>query len=446
MESHRMSVRKKICMVGYLSDPTTLPPMYNGALSLVKSGYDVEALCVTHDSALPSREVLTEGFEVRRLYSLSLKFFHRLYGLSPDNMVRAAAQYITTYIEFNMRVVWCAIRYDADFYEAHDLPTLLPVFLVAFLLDKPFAYHAHEMYAEMHPKVRFARLWKFVERTLAPLADVVVTPEENRSKILHLESGTKELPLTVRNCPPFIAPLESTRLRDRLREMGRNPKTIALYQGLFDDARCLRELIEASRHFDDGILLVLVGSGFGEWTTPERIISGAKNVEVLPRIPYEDLNSSTASADIGILLYRNDCRNNYYCAPNKVYEYMMMGLPVIANDYPGIAKLVRDNNVGLCVDASKPKEIADAVNRLAADLEVRRIMRANGLEVSRTKYHWEEEYKKLKYAYDRVIGHGNRKEEVLRGGSNCNAESEVDASITSCAASHRSDVVERIAE
>jgi len=391
-------------MVGYLSTPALVPPMFNGALSLVKSGFEVEALCFSPDSTLPSREILMEGFLVKRLRSRSIGFFHRPSSSAPRTIVGAAAQYLIKYVEFTLKMLWHAILSRADLYEAHDLPALLPVFLASVLRRKPFAYHAHEMYAEIQRKVPFARVWKTLERWQVPHADVVVTPEENRSRILYLEGGAKKMPLTVRNCPPFAAPVRSTLLRDRLRERGRDPRTIVLYQGLFDDSRCLAELVDAARQFEEGVLLVLVGSGFGIWEYPERTLSGVPNVEVMPRVAYEQLYLLTASADIGVLLYRNDCRNNYYCAPNKIFEYMMMGLPVIANDFPGIARLVRDENVGLCVDATKPEGIAEAVNKLAHDRELYQSMRSNCLDVSRSKYNWELEYKKLLHAYHDTIG------------------------------------------
>jgi glycosyltransferase involved in cell wall biosynthesis len=112
---------------------------------------------------------------------------------------------------------------------------------------------------------------------------------------------------------------------------------------------------------------------------------------VLPQVPYDELVPYTASADLGILLYRNDCRNNYYCAPNKLFEYMMMGLPMIAANYPGLMPIVEGEQVGLCVDPESPAAIAAAVNRLAADPGQRERMRANGLRLTAERYNWETE-------------------------------------------------------
>jgi glycosyltransferase involved in cell wall biosynthesis len=125
---------------------------------------------------------------------------------------------------------------------------------------------------------------------------------------------------------------------------------------------------------------------------------------VLPRVPYHELAPWTASADVGILLYRNDCRNNYYCAPNKLFEYMMMGLPIIAPDFPGMRALVEGEEVGLCVDPEDPAAIAAAVNRIAADPAWTARLKQNALRLARERYNWERESGPLLARYRELAG------------------------------------------
>ena len=157
------------------------------------------------------------------------------------------------------------------------------------------------------------------------------------------------------------------------------------------------------RYVDPGIVLVLVGGGFKDWQAPDSIVNVLNKVVVVPRVPYEELREYTASADIGVLFYRNDCRNNYYCAPNKVHEYMMMGLPVITCDYPGIKKIVEQENVGLCVNPEQPKAIAEAIHTLVRNQELYHRMKQNCLRVSRDIYNWENEAQKLYTEYVRIL-------------------------------------------
>ncbi len=397
MTSNSANVRKpRVCMVTYTdSDMGVPPPMFNEGLSLARVGFDVESFGLAAASASASIEEHVPGFSTQRFPVHSRNFFHVTFGHATRGRGFPVVQYLLSYVEFVVKAVAHAWKSRADLYEAHDLPALLPMMMAAKLRGRPIAYHAHELWSEASAEDRFARLWRILDRALVPHCDLVVTPEENRSRIFREEFGARELPLTVHNCPPYRAPIQSTRLRDELARRGTEASTIVLYQGLIDSRRCIEEIAEATRHFASGVVLVMIGPGYGKWANPTSVLAGYERIVALPPVPYEELLSYTASADIGILLYRNDCRNNYYCAPNKVFEYAMMGVPVIAANYPGIRGLVEGEAIGFCVNPEEPMEIAAAANRMAADRELRATMRANGLRATRERYNWESEFRPL---------------------------------------------------
>ena len=400
--------RPKVCMLAYCDSPTALPSMLNEGASLAGAGFEVESLCLA-SAATPPSEAHAPGFRTRRFPVRVREFFQGLLGSATSGRRLAAVQRVLSYAEYVSKAFVHALKSGADLYAAHDLPPLLPTVLAAKLRRKPVVYRAHELWSETQAHVPFAWFWRFLDRSLVPLCDQVVTPEENRSRIYREEFGAKRPPLTVRNCPPYKGPIESTRVRDELARQGITFSTIVLYQGLIDSMRCIEEVAEATRYFDEGVVLVIIGSGWGKWADASSVLSGHDRIVVLPRVPYGELPPYTASADIGILLYRNDCRNNYYCAPNKVFEYMMMGLPVIAANYPGMLALVEGGGVGLCVDPQDPKQIAAVVNRMAADPEARRSMRANGLQLSRERYNWENEFRPLFERYRSLLADAPRR-------------------------------------
>jgi len=374
--------------------------MVNHGVSLAAAGFDVELICLAPHSTPASPEAQAPGLRLTRLRIRSRRVFHALFGTATARRGLAAVQYVSSYVEFVTKAVVAALRSRADVYEANDLPPLLPAVVAAKLRGKPVVYRTHELWSEASPNVRFAGFWRFMERRLVPRCDYVVTPEENRSRIYEVELGARRPPLTVRNCPPYRPPIASRRLRDELDRRGIRCTTIVLYQGLVDSGRCIEEIAEATRFFDDGVVLVVMGSGYGKWASPATALAGYERIVVLPPVPYQELLPYTASADIGMLLYRNDCRNNYYCAPNKLFEYMMMGLPMIAANYPGMVPLVEGNGVGLCIDPESPRAIADAVNRLAADPDLRERMQGHGLRLSKDRYNWEIESAPLQQLYD----------------------------------------------
>jgi glycosyltransferase involved in cell wall biosynthesis len=365
--------------------------MVNLGVSLAAVGLAAEIVCLAPHRAVASPDATEHGLRITRLRIRSRRLFHTLFGPATTLRGVAAVQYVASYVEFVTKSVAALLRSRADVYEANDLPPLLPAVLSAKLRGKPVVYRAHELWSEQTPNLRFAAFWRFMERRLVPKCDYVVTPEENRSRIYEVELGARRPPITVRNCPPYRPPVASRRLRDELRRRGSRCTTVVLYQGLVDSMRCLEEIADATRFFDDGVVLVIMGTGYGKWANPAAALAGYERIVVLPPVPYTELAPYTASADIGLLLYRNDCRNNYYCAPNKLFEYMMMGLPIVAANHPGLRHLVEDEGVGLCVDPESPEAIAAAVNRLAADPASRERMRCNGLRLSKSRYNWEVE-------------------------------------------------------
>lgn len=397
--------RPKVCMVGYSGSPAALPPMLNEGVSLAAAGFEVEALCIGSAREATRPEAHAPGFTTRPFEVRTRGFFHRTFGDATSNHPSlAAVQYALSYAEYLAKATALAFRSRADLYQAHDLPALPPALLAGRLRARPVVYRAHELWSEASPGVPVPWFWRWLDGALVPRCDAVVTPDENRSRIYREEFGARREPLTVRNCPPYRAPVESRVLRDELARRGVAASTIVLYQGLVDSMRCIEEIAEASRQFADGVVLVIMGSGFGPWARSAERLSGHDRIVVLPRVPYEDLPAYTASADVGILLYRNNCRNNFFCAPNKVFEYMMMGLPVVAPSFPGMRKLVEGEGLGICVDPAQPGEIAAAVNRLAADPGRRSRMRANALRRSRELYNWESEFRPLLAAYRALLG------------------------------------------
>src|SRR3954471_2816573 len=333
-----MSRRGKVCLVTYGDSAGSLPPLLHEGLSLAEEGFDVESF---HGAAPASgTDQHTPQFRSRRFPVRIRGLFRSLPRPLATMRALTATQQLLSYVEFVLKATVAAHRSAADLYEAHDLPALLPTLLAAALRRKPAVYHANEIFSETHARVGFAWFWRTLDRLLVPRCDEVVTPDEHRGRIYQEEYGAKRTPLTVRNCPPWRPRIESTRLADELKARGIPFSSIVLYQGLVDSMRCIEEIVEATRSFDEGIVLVVLGAGFGAWSDPAARLAGNERIVVLPRVPYAEVAPYTAAADMGILLYRNDCRNNYYCAPNKLFEYMMMGLPVIAPRFPGMVPIV----------------------------------------------------------------------------------------------------------
>jgi len=85
-------------------------------------------------------------------------------------------------------------------------------------------------------------------------------------------------------------------------------------------------------------------------------------VYFLPAVPQAELLQHSASADLGIIPYPHVDLNSYYCTPNKLFEFIQAGLPILSNDSPELRRFVSEEGFGLVHAMSSPLHIANAID------------------------------------------------------------------------------------
>lgn len=115
----------------------------------------------------------------------------------------------------------------------------------------------------------------------------------------------------------------------------------------------------------------------------------------------EELPSLTARASIGVILTQNTCQNHYFSLPNKLFEYLQAGLPVVGSDLPEIAHIIDENSVGVKVNPQDPLDIARGIKQLLDPITYS-TAKQNSLQAAE-KYHWENESRKLITAYRLLV-------------------------------------------
>ncbi len=294
---------------------------------------------------------------------------------------------------YHLAFLKVALRHPAALYVAHDLPVLPAAALAARVFGVPLAYDAHELYPEQHhfPQER-KDAYTRAERDLAPLAQLITTVNLSIAREMAQRYGIPE-PHVVLNAPeaaPQDLPIAGA---DALRRgLGIPAGTrIVLFQGSLSLNRNIEGLVRAMQHVrTPDTVLVVMGPG-DEKRAELRAIAedaglGPERVVFAPPVPQNELLRMTASADIGVIPYPPIDLNSLYCTPNKLFEYIVAGLPILANDLPELHRFVADNGFGLVRDLSTPKAIAAAIDEmLAADLSAIRCR----LLARQSEYVWE---------------------------------------------------------
>jgi glycosyltransferase involved in cell wall biosynthesis len=288
-----------------------------------------------------------------------------------------------------------ALQQQADIVVAHDLPTLPAAAAAAERLGAKLVYDSHELYCEQELEPRLRRLWREIERRYIQLCDAVITVNPSVARELQSRYGLA-LVHVVQNAVPYAAKPEKSRLLHEVFALD-CAAAILLFQGGLLAGRHLETLVEAMRFVAaPSIHLVFLGDG----PLCERLRwhcvrhSVAERVHFHPAVPQRELLRYTASADLGIIPYQATCLNNRYCTPNKLFEYVVAGLPMIATDLPELRRLIVGNGIGIVADTGSPQGIARALDGLLAEPMQLKAMQAQVLE-ARRRLNWEAESKVL---------------------------------------------------
>lgn len=262
-------------------------------------------------------------------------------------------------------------------------------------------YDCHEFEAERNAKpASYLKAVGWFERRFIHRAESVITVSPS-IRTAYLERygrhGIRAVHL-VRNVPHALAtgPRAVRGFRERFGLAASD--FVVLYQGAFTYNRGLEEALEAAELLnDEGVHLVFMGYG----PLAERVEAASRrlpNVHVHEAVPYEDVLAHTSQADLGLVSVKPTCLSYLYCLPNKLFEYIQAGVPVLTNDLPDCAHLVRTFGLGGVVEDDSPAGWATAIRGLRG----RSGEFAEGLEAASLQLQWQKEAPKLLRAHGLV--------------------------------------------
>ena len=127
-------------------------------------------------------------------------------------------------------------------------------------------------------------------------------------------------------------------------------KKVILYQGIIQNSEEICEVAKGLNFINEEYILLLMG--IDKYNSVGKIKRIYSNVIYVPYIPAPYHLEITSYAHIGITFYRNDSLNKAFCAPNKIYEYSGFGIPIIANNIPGLKNTIGNAGAAVCIDFS----------------------------------------------------------------------------------------------
>lgn len=291
---------------------------------------------------------------------------------------------------FQFPLAVAARRVRAHVYCANDFDTLFAAVLAAGL-DSELLYDSHELWPDMLLGVPpfFKRMVSSLEGILIKRANAVVTVNEFIAGVLAKRHSIKT-PDYVYNCPSTIARSVVFARRRRIKRV--------LYQGVYVPERGLENIVKSADHLEPDVEVIFRGYGAME-PILQRLSVGKKNITFKRPVAMQNLvEAAFEDADVGIISYLPTNLCNYLASPNKLFDYIQAGLPVVASDTPFMRRIVQSHEIGALFDPRSPESIAKAINMVTRPSTLRRCKK-NVKRIGK-KFSWQNEQVKLLRIYD----------------------------------------------
>jgi len=388
------------------------------AAALADAGYEVRVLAARGAGTAPRER--RDGFEVERVDSdpAPARALRRvlaargrggeigtvaapLHGGRPG--IRGAAErlalraHLTAELaRYIRRAAAAAGRVPARVWMAHDLDALPAAWLAQRRHGGSLVYDSHELFSERIAVSRAARpLWRALERRLAPRADAVITVGDGVAAELARRNQIPP-PAVVRNLPAVGSGDGGSPLRPALGLA--TECRVALYLGGLQPGRGLEALIDVAARLGEDRAVVLMGPGHPAYVDRLRALAvragAGDRVHLAPAVPTEDVVRWAGGADVGLALIQNVSLSYFLALPNKLFEYVAAGLPVVASDFPELRAVVEGFGLGAVCAPDDPAAIAGAVGWVLDDPGRHERLRAAARDAARDLT-WERESRVL---------------------------------------------------
>lgn len=302
-------------------------------------------------------------------------------------------RHAVTFLELLTKVVWVTRSDRYGVIHCHDTMVLpIGVILKKFKGGK-LVYDAHELESDRNAITPFlGKLIFLLEKLCWQSIDHLIVVSDSIATWYHNHLG--EIPSEViLNSPYFNQDEVDEQQGSYLREKFSIPKStkIFIYIGILGPGRGVEFLLDVFSESIDSAALVFLGYGELEESV-KSATAASPNIFFHPPVPHSEVVKVASSADVGCCLIENVSLSDYYCLPNKLFEYLFSGLHVLGSDFPEIRRLIFEVNAGSVVPLER-----EAARRVVKDYAQRDISPVYHSTLK--KFSWDTQAQKLKRVY-----------------------------------------------
>jgi len=295
---------------------------------------------------------------------------------------------------------------DARLYHASDLYVLAACHRASSRNGSKYTYDAREYYPHVastagRPWARW--WWARLEAKHIGGASAVFTVSESIADALSSDYGI-DRPVLVQNYPIMrnLRSGESESSGGIRNAVGLEDETLILHLGQMKAARGCKNLLRAMPRVRNAHLVFL---GYGPLSEDLKSMASeldlTHRVHFLPPVKPDTIQEYIESVDIGVTLLRDTCLNHRYALPNKLFDYIHAGIPVLGADLDEVNRLIETHTIGMTANSAHPEDIARTLN-LMVESPQREEWKLNSRTAAET-FRWEYASQRMMHPVKQIL-------------------------------------------
>lgn len=324
------------------------------------------------------------------IYDISLK--SRNWKFLPT-----VVRHFCSLIELTSKMIFKALKLKPQIIHCNDTLVLPLGVIVKLFTGSKLIYDAHELESNRNGLTKtLGKMTLFVERLLWRFVDKLIVVSPSISNWYQENIGNKTTEIIMNSPVLKISNDEVDKSYFRKKFNISNNSKVFLYIGILGKGRGIEYIIEAFKNKDLSSHVVFLGYG----QMKESLLNISQeysNIHVHDAVPHNEVVSIAKSADVGLCFIQNVSLSDYYCLPNKLFEYAFAELPVLASNFPDISMVVEKYKLGKCSDLDS-ESIYNTIKEFEQMDELPKIISSDLYDLS-----WSAQEEKLVEMYKDII-------------------------------------------
>jgi glycosyltransferase involved in cell wall biosynthesis len=384
----RIYMRQKIVMVleKDLIYPVLDRRVFKEAMTLQENGYHITIITW---SMRMDKNKYPDSYEMKGIKII--RIFQSVVSPDKSNIYK-----IIPFLNLFYKTLKILLKIKPDYIHCHDAFPLLVSYLGAKFTKSKLIYDSHELNPfREEPKV-FLRFFDISEKIALRQISYIITANEVRREFMQKRLNKKFIFLD--NYPDFSL--------EKIKISKTNDIVKFLYQGGVSTHRGIDNILKAMSELQDFSFLFEI---YGMYQpNKKKYIDLVKKYDLEDKvflndaIPIEILEEKMKKMDIGVVSILNTSLNNYYCAPNKLYDYMKAGLVILGPSFPHIKEEINENNIGFTCNYEDISSIKNTFLKILNSKKNLLEMKKRAFVLYQTKCNWKAQENKLLELYEEL--------------------------------------------